>query len=286
MTTADSVTPDSVTPDSVTPDSDSPDAVAAPDTVLRHDDGAVRVITLNRPDRRNAIDIPLRIALAEVLEEAAADPVVRSIVLSGAGRVFCAGGDVSTMRRMSPAESRPRAEAAQRVIRALWDTPKPVVAAVEGAAYGAGASLALACDRVIAGDTTRMSMAFTGVGLAGDMGIFASLPARVGPARARQLLMLPRVLDADEALELGLVDQVVPAGDALHTALADATVLAAGPAQAYGVIKSMLADPAPTTPRVLDLEIEHQVRLFDTDDFAEGVAAFAERRRPRFGRTP
>ncbi|QTI69048.1 enoyl-CoA hydratase/isomerase family protein [Gordonia polyisoprenivorans] len=253
--------------------------------VLAEDHGPVRIITLNRPDRRNAIDIPLRVELARLLEKADADSAVRAIVLTGAGSAFCAGGDISTMKRVPAVEARPRAEAAQRVIRAIWTTPKPVVAAVEGAAYGAGASLALACDRIIAGDGTRMSMAFTGVGLAGDMGIFASLPARVGPARARQLLLMPKVLTAGDALDLGLVDEVVTAGEALNAALADAATLAGGPLQAFGVVKSMLADPQPMTPEVLDREIAHQVVLFDSDDFAEGVSAFKEKRRPIFGQT-
>lgn len=247
------------------------------------DHGAVRVITLDRPHRRNAIDIPLRHELAVALEEASTEPAVRAMVLTGAGEVFCAGGDVSTMKRMPASESRPRTEAAQRVIRAIWGTPKPVVAAVEGAAYGAGASLALACDRIIAGATTRISTAFTGVGLAGDMGIFASLPARIGPARARQLMLMPQVIEASAALQLGLVDCVVSAGEALPRALSDAEILAKGPLQAFGVIKRMLADPLPMTGEVLDRELENQVELFDSNDFAEGVSAFQEKRSARFG---
>ncbi len=261
-------------------------AAATSGTVLAEDRGAVRVITLNRPDRRNAIDIPLRIELAELLEDAHADPTVRAVVITGAGTVFCAGGDISTMKRMPAEQARPRAEAAQRVIEAIWATPKPVVAAVEGAAYGAGASLALACDRIVAGDSTRMSMAFTGVGLPGDMGIFASLPARVGPARARQLLLMPRPVATAEALRIGLVDEVVGDGEALATAIRDATTLAQGPLRAFGVIKSMLAQPRGMTADVLALEISHQVQLFDSDDFAEGVAAFHAKRRPRFGQIP
>ncbi|MBD0023208.1 enoyl-CoA hydratase [Gordonia pseudamarae] len=252
-------------------------------TVLTERRGAALLVTLNRPDRRNAIDLRLRAELAEILEAAAADDAVRSIVITGAGKVFCSGGDVSTMKRVTPEEARPRTEAAQRVIRAIWGTPKPVIAAVEGAAYGAGVSLALACDRVVVGDTVRMSMAFTGVGLAGDMGIFASLPARVGPARAKQLLLLPRVVAAPEALQLGMADEVVPEGEVLARALDDAAVLAAGPAGAYGAIKSMLAEPVGTVPEILDRELANQIQLFASDDFAEGVAAFAERRTPRFG---
>lgn len=254
----------------------------AQDVVLTADEGAVRVLTLNRPQVRNAIDMPLRIALAEALEEADRDPEVRAVVIVGAGPIFSAGGDIATMRRMAPAEARPRAEAAQRVVRAIWGTAKPVVAAVEGAAYGAGLSLALACDRVVTGDSATFSASFTRIGLAGDMGIFASLQARVGPARARQMLMLPDPINAHEALVTGIADEIVPAGEARVAALYDATRLAAGPALALGAIKSMLSGVPRAPLDTLDLEVEHQVRLFDSDDFAEGAAAFREKRTARF----
>ena len=250
--------------------------------VLTEDAGSVRVLTLNRPRVRNAIDWPLRVALAEALEEADRDPAVRVMVLTGAGGSFCSGGDIATMERLPEKRARPRAEAAQRVVRALWNTPKPVLAAVEGPAFGAGASLALACDRIVAGSGARFSTAFTGVGLAGDMGIFVSLPARVGRARARQMMLLPTPLPAPEALSQGLVDRVVDQGAALDVALDEARRLAAGPPLAHGVIKSMLAGSPAGPLEVLEREVEHQVVLFDSDDFAEGVAAFHEKRRPVF----
>lgn len=252
--------------------------------VLVADAGAVRTITLNRPAVRNAIDIPLRIALAEAIEAADATPSVRAIVLTGAGSGFCSGGDVSTMRRVPEDEARPRAAMAQRVIRAIWTTPKPVVAAVAGPAYGAGASLALACDRVVADTTARFSTAFANVGLAGDMGIFASLPARVGVARAKQMLMFPTPLDAVDAAAIGLVDVVVSEGAALSRAVEDATRLARGPAQALGVVKDMLGH-ARDRLQVLDEELAHQVALFGSDDFGEAVTAFAEKRTPDFTRS-
>ncbi|EHB59161.1 Enoyl-CoA hydratase/isomerase [Mycolicibacterium rhodesiae JS60] len=248
---------------------------------------AVRTITLNRPEKRNAIDMELRVALIAAIDAADADAGVRAIVLTAAGSAFCAGGDVASMRRMPADEARERADLAKRVIASIWRTRKPVVAAVEGPAIGAGAALAAACDRVVAAQTARFAFTFTSIGLCGDMGTFVSLPARVGPARARQFLMLPEPIDAARALEIGLVDVVVGEGEALTEATRDARRLAAGPPIALGIIKMMLADPGSQRPfDILDREADYQAQLFDTDDFAEGVAAFREKRRPVFGSTP
>jgi 2-(1,2-epoxy-1,2-dihydrophenyl)acetyl-CoA isomerase len=255
-----------------------------PGPLLVDDVAAVRTVTLNRPQKRNAIDIELRIALAEAIEAADRDPAVRVIILTGAGRVFCSGGDISTMRRMTAEPALERINLAQRVIRAIWDTPKPVLAAVEGSAYGAGTALAAACDRVVAASDATFATTFTNVGLAGDMGTFVSLPARVGAARARQMLMLPAPISAAEALDMGLIDALAEPGQALESARRDASQLAAGPSRAYGVIKALLADPGTVNPfELLEREAVCQSELLDTDDFAEGVAAFMAKRRPVFG---
>ncbi|OBH11017.1 enoyl-CoA hydratase/isomerase family protein [Mycobacterium sp. E1747] len=255
-------------------------------TILTEHSGAVRTITLNRPKLRNAIDIPLRLALADALEAADRDATVRAIVLTGAGPMFCSGGDISTMQRMSPTEALERAQLAQRVIRAIWNTPKPVIAAVEGGAMGAGLALAAACDRVVAAKDARFATTFLNVALAGDMGAYASLPARIGVARTRQMLLMARPVDADTALAQGLVDDLADPGHCLESALEDARALAARPAQALGAIKRMLAEaPRLSGTDVLDLEANQQAELFGSDDFAEGVAAFQEKRTPRFGRT-
>lgn len=254
-----------------------------PEPVLVEDRGAARIIVLNRPERRNAIDLPLRFALAEAIEAADAEPTVRVIVLTGAGGAFCSGGDVSTMHRAPRHETTFRAQIAQRVVRALWHTPKPVIAAVEGPAYGAGAALALACDRVVTASDATFATTFTGVGLAGDMGIFATLPARVGAPRARQMLMFGTRVTGAEALPIGLVDRVVEPGDVLVASLEDAEQLAAGPPLALGVIKQMLSGEPRHPLAILDLEVRNQTMLWDSEDFAEGVAAFAEKRRPAFG---
>lgn len=252
------------------------------DCVLVDDRGAVRVLALNRPRRRNAIDLRLRAVLAEEIEAAMAEDAVRAVVLTGADGVFCSGGDISTMQQAPADETRSRAEAAQRIVRAIWSGPKPVVAAVEGFAYGAGASLALACDRVVAASDAVFNVTFTRVGLAGDLGIFWSLPQRAGAAAARQLLMLPREVTGEEAERLGLADALAEPGGALAAALADAERLAAGPPLALTAIKTTLAGGPRDPFTMLDHEIDNQVRLWDTDDFAEGVAAFHERRTPAF----
>jgi enoyl-CoA hydratase/carnithine racemase len=252
--------------------------------VLVDDDAAVRTITLNRPEKRNAIDIELRIALAEALESADRDPEVRVIIMTGSGPVFCSGGDISTMKRMPAEQALDRTHLAQRVIRAIWNTPKPVLAAVEGAAYGAGTALAAACDRVVAAHDATFATTFSNVGLAGDMGTFVSLPARVGKARARQMLMLPTPVTAQEACAMGLIDAIAEPGRALESARRDAEKLAAGPSRAYGVIKTLLANPGTADPfELLEREAVCQSELFDTDDFSEGIAAFREKRRPIFG---
>ena len=251
-------------------------------SVLVSDTGAVRTVMLNRPAKRNAIDLELRVALADAIEAGEADPAVRAIVITGAGPAFCSGGDIATMHRMPAERAMERIELAQRVIRAIWNTTKPVLAAVEGSAFGAGVALAAACDRVVAGRDAVFATTFTRIGLGGDMGITVSLPVRVGTARARQMLLLPTELPAPDAQAIGLVDALAEPGQALASVRRDAERLAEGPAQAYRALKAMLAYPH-NRLELLEREAAQQARLFDTDDFAEGVAAFAEKRRPAFG---
>lgn len=255
-------------------------------TILVSDNGPVRTITLNRPAVRNAIDIPMRIDLAAAIADAARDAGVRAIVLTGAGPMFCSGGDIATIHPSTEAAALERVQLAQQVIREIWATPKPVLAAVEGGAIGAGTALAAACDLVIAARDARFATTFLNVGLAGDMGVNASLPARIGVGRTRRLLMTARSVTATEALDWGLVDVLTERGGALAHAEVEAATLAARPATALGTIKQMLASAPHLHPLdVLDREADCQAKLFGTDDFAEGTAAFREKRSLQFGGT-
>lgn len=250
--------------------------------IRREHHGAVRVLLLDRPDRRNALDMQMRHELVDRLAEAEADPEVRVVVVAGAGGTFCAGGDLSTMRRQPVAESRPRLEAAQRVARALFDLRLPVVAAVEGHAIGAGLGIAAACDQVVAAADARFAASFLGVGLAADLGISWTLPRRIGLARARTMLMTGRSLTGEQAAEWGLADHLVGPGRALEEAIALAARLAAGPPLAIAAVKRLLNHPADTADTALAAELAEQGALFDTADFAEGLAAVREKRRPCF----
>jgi 2-(1,2-epoxy-1,2-dihydrophenyl)acetyl-CoA isomerase len=250
--------------------------------VLTRDEENIRIITLNRPEVRNAFDVPLRVELISAIDAAMADEGVRVLVLTGAGGAFCAGGDISIMSGLSRDEAAGRAELTQRVVRTLWAGTKPVLAAVEGPAFGAGLSLALACDRIVAAADARFGAAFSRLGLAGDMGVLATLPARLGPARARQFLMLAEQVKAPGALAMGLVDVVTDPGNAVAAALEDARKLAAGPPLALAAVKAAIARYPMGRAETLDLEEETQVAMYGSEDFAEGVRAFRERRPPHF----
>lgn len=255
--------------------------------VLVDDQEWVRTVTINVPAKRNAIDVPTRDELGQTLAAAMADPEVRALVLTGAEGTFSAGGDVSQMPRGEVPDGDAPSTAARLelmgvVVRHLAAGPKPVVAAVEGYAFGAGLSLAAACDHVVAARDTRFCCAFGRVGLLADAGALWTLPQRVGLGAAKELLMFSDVIDAERAHALGLVDHVTEPGDALRVAAERAARLADTAPLPIAKTKEMLARWPLTLDEVLGEETDAQARLFGSADFAEGATAFLERRRARF----
>ncbi len=251
-------------------------------------DGAATWITLDRPDALNALDGPVKEALAGALGEAAGDPGVRAVALTGAGRAFCVGQDLRELEG-GYREGRAPDFAAELewhyepICRLLAEMPKPVVAAVNGVAAGAGASIAFACDFRILADTAGFNLAFAGVALSCDTGISWTLPRLIGTARAVDLLYFPRTVKAPEALELGLASSVVPADD-LGTATAElAGRLAAGPTVAYGAIRRSVGYAAThTLAEALEFEGEQMKLTGDTEDHPNAVRSFVAKEKPVF----
>jgi 2-(1,2-epoxy-1,2-dihydrophenyl)acetyl-CoA isomerase len=255
-------------------------APAAP-AVLRRDHGPVRVLTLNRPERRNALDLPDRRALLAELEAADGDPSCRAVVLTGTGEVFSAGGDIRSMSP-DPVVARERLETVNAVARTMVTMGTPIVSAVEGGAFGLGLSLSCASDVVVAGRSARFVASFARLGLVADTGLFWTLPQRVGAGRARALLLTARTVECDEAERIGLVDVVVDDGSAVEHAVELATRLAGHSVPATAALKAILAQPDSSLEGVLAAEAEAQVDLLGGPDFAEGRQAFLERRIARF----
>jgi len=249
----------------------------------------VAVLTLNRPDRLNAMSPSMLDALLEALPRLAADPEVGVVVLTGAGRAFCAGGDVKAMaegREFGGTTLEDKAQALRsrmEVSRWLHEMPKPTIAMVRGAAAGAGMSLALACDLRVAGDTARFATAFARVGYSGDFGGSWFLTQLVGTGKARELYFTTDIVDAREARELGMVNRVVPDARLEEETLALAARLARGPRIAYRYMKrNFNAAESGTLKDLLDLEAWHHTRCGLTEDHREAAKAFVEKRDPVF----
>lgn len=246
-------------------------------------EAGVCTLTLDRPEARNALTPTMAAALVQALRAAADDPRIRAVVLTGAGRAFCAGGDVKAMAAGRDAGLSTQARARALLERAeashlLSRMPKPTIALLRGAAAGAGLSLALACDFRLAVAEAKLTTAFVRVGLSGDYGISESLPRLVGLSRAKELLMLSPVLEAPEAHRMGLVDRVWPREVFDDEAAAFVDALARGPTVAFGAIKANLARSAGSTQEALDLESANQAACTMTDDHREAALAFAEKR--------
>jgi 2-(1,2-epoxy-1,2-dihydrophenyl)acetyl-CoA isomerase len=246
---------------------------------------AVATITLNRPDARNALDIVMRRELIAALDEVEADVAARVLILTGAGGHFCAGGDVKTMRekRHTAAEGRARVELLNAMVRRLVDCPKPTIAMVDGYAVGAGSNLALCCDLIVASDRAKFGELFWKIGLVPDGGGTWLLPRVVGLARAKELIFTADVIDAAEALRIGLVNRVVPVAELEAATRALAEKIAAGPPAVLKMAKHMVNRAATSDlAAALDLEAFSQGLAIASEDHQEGLRAFFEKRPPRF----
>lgn len=263
------------------------------DTVQLSTEGAVAVITLNRPESLNAMNPEMLDTMFRVAEKAANDPAVRCVVITGNGRAFSAGGDVKAMAQPAGGggESSGRSvlggaanlRQQEEISRLLAEMPKPTIAAINGVAAGAGLSVALAADLRVASDQARFTTAFARVGFSGDFGGTWLLQRLVGPMKAKELYFLSDVFDANKALELGLVTKVVPHDSLMDETMALANKLAAGPTLAYGRIKDNFNYGATNTfADTLTREAENMIASGQTADHKNAARAFVEKTEPVF----
>jgi 2-(1,2-epoxy-1,2-dihydrophenyl)acetyl-CoA isomerase len=257
------------------------------DMVLQQLDSGLLTITMNRPDRRNALNPEMTRGLVEAARRAAEDHEVRAVLLKGAGGTFCVGGDVKSMaegRAPLPFETRlSNLRRGMEVSRLLHEMPKPVVAQLDGAAAGAGLSIALACDLRVAGASVKITTAFAKVGLSGDYGGTYFLTHLLGSARARELYLTSPVLSAQEAYALGMVTRVVPDAELEAAARELAMSLAHGPSVTLGYIKRNINNAEHLSLEAcFDAEAIHHCRSGETADHQEAAKAFVEKRKPSF----
>ena len=251
------------------------------------EDGGIVTITLNRPERLNALAGHMRRDLAEALEEAGSDPHIRVVVLAGEGRAFCAGGDVHFMAELverGDAEEFARLlGAARRVVLTIRQMTKPVIASIEGACAGAGFNLALACDLRIASSTATFSQSFVKLGFHPDWGGSYFLPRMVPSNIACELFFLGDAIDASTALRLGILNRVVAPEELASETRKLAERLRDGPAVSIAAAKhAVYAGEHDSLEQMLQYEVEAQLRCFESEDGREGVRAFLEKRPPKF----
>ena len=251
------------------------------ETVLYSIENSVATITLNRPESLNSMTAELLDTLAETAAKAAADEMVRCVVITGTGRAFCAGGDINEMDGLV---SRPETLRRQEeVSRLLNEMPKPTISAVNGHAVGAGLSVALSADLVIASEQAKFGTAFANVGFSGDFGGTWLLQRLVGPQKAKELYLLGEIITAEKALALGMITKVVPHADLMPEAMALAKRLANGPTKAFGRMKDNFSYGATATfGDALTREAQNMIDSAKTADNAEALRAFLEKRPPAF----
>jgi 2-(1,2-epoxy-1,2-dihydrophenyl)acetyl-CoA isomerase len=255
--------------------------------VLEKREGSIATLILNRPERMNALNKDLVLALNDALTRVEEDQDIDVVVLAGAGRAFCAGGDLAVIgkgrQENDIAELQPILRAGMQAVLKIRTMRQPVIAAVHGAAAGAGMNIALAADIRVASEDAMFGQNFAKVGLFPDYGGTFFLPQLVGPAKAAELFYTGDMIDAAEALRLGIVNRVVPLAQLESEVRALAQKIAQGPAIAIRAVKRTLfgRDQEELTA-LLNLEVEHQMKCFSSEDCGEGIRAFFEKRAPKF----
>lgn len=239
----------------------------------------VGYITLNIPDKLNALRGEMKEELVALLREIRSDRSVRALVITGAGRSFCAGGDVSTMGdKQKNNDGRERMRLCCDWCRELMHMEKPVIAAVNGYAFGAGLTISLLCDFIIASEKASFQCSFVNIGLVPDSGCAWLLPKRVGMGKARDLIYTGRTIKADEALQMGLADEVVPPEELMASAVKMAEKLAQGPSYSIGLSKALLNRTYENSfSDYMDMEVNYQAAAFQTVDHTIAVKAFLEK---------
>jgi len=245
-----------------------------------HRDG-VRWLILDRPSSRNGLTVPVARRMSALLAEAAADATVRALVVYGASGAFCSGADIKAAMSME-FDVETSLSSLQDFNRALYHLPKPTVAAIDGAAAGFGADIALACDVRLATEGSKLGQRFVGIGLMPDGGGTFLLPRIVGQGRALELIYSGRMVDAAEGERIGLFNAVQPAVGFREAVQVYAAALAAGPPMAYATSKLALQRSFGDFDAALAVEAEHQLKLLASGDFTEGVQAFLMKRKPEF----
>ena len=267
--------------------SNSPQPVPAPSVLLEARQDGIATLVMNRPDRLNALDAKLVTTLNDTLGRIAKDGSVRVVVLTGAGRAFCAGGDLSLIGQIRTIGATRDLElllaSGTQAVLTMRSMPQPVVAAVNGAAAGAGMNLALAADLRIAAEEAVFGQNFAKVGLFPDFGGTYFLPQLVGPAKAAELFYTGDMIDAKTALQLGIVNQVVPASELAAEVNSLARKIAQGPPLAIRAVKKTLfSSENEKLTLALGQEVEQQIRCYLSQDCSEGISAFFEKRPPKF----
>lgn len=245
-------------------------------------EGAIAVLTINNVKQRNALTRQVKEVLVPALRDAQRDPAVRAIVLTGAGGVFCAGGDVSLFNDMTPARGRQAVYDQRHFLHLMIRGETPVVAAVEGFAYGAGFGVALAADHIVAAEGSKFCAAFNKIGLMPDGGLLWTLPQRVGMGRARDMLMCASVVEGPEAKRLGMVDVLAPTGKALDVAMEKAAKFAAAAPLAIAAVKGAFARAPLDLEAAFAMELDAQPALMLSEDAKEARRAFFAKEKPVF----